>query len=97
MRCSLGKVLDLSLGGARILARRRVKGAIAIVRLSDEQGGFETEARVAWQKRLGFLRHEIGLRFPPLDDAARTVLQRLASDHRFKECMRDPDERRKAA
>jgi hypothetical protein len=97
LQCSLGRLLDLSLGGARIKVRRVPRSERVILRLWDEHGGIETEARVAWCKRLGFFRHEIGVRFPPLDDVGRTFLQRMASDHRFRQTINECDPARDAA
>lgn len=80
--CNLGTVKDCSGSGLRIQSHRRVRGPVVMVRLWDDRGGFECEARVVWSARRGFLRFEAGLLLPPLDDRDRAQLTRLAMAHR---------------
>ena len=97
LNCNIGRVLDLSHGGLRVMARRSPSADLVNVRLWDDAGGFETEARVAWRIRRGFLRHELGLALPPLDDVSLAFLMRVASRHRWKQTITDFDAKRDAA
>ncbi len=72
LKCNLGRVLDLSSGGVRLLSRRKLKGWHEIT-LCDRDGGVRLEAEVRWSKRRGLFKHEIGLQFlnVPPDVAAK--------------------------
>ncbi|MFO0826662.1 MAG: PilZ domain-containing protein [Phycisphaerales bacterium] len=91
LSCTLGRVLDLSLGGLRVMCRRAPKTNVLDVRLWDSQDGIQTEVRVVWHVRRGFFRHELGLQFPPLDDRSRAFLLRVGERHRFRQSIRDFD------
>ncbi|MEE8238119.1 MAG: PilZ domain-containing protein [Gammaproteobacteria bacterium] len=81
--CSLGPVLDLSPGGMRVLCTRPRLGTTDI----DIRGGdysLKLRTKVAWSRRLGFRRHEIGLTFLDVDEELATVLSRISSDHRAR-------------
>ncbi len=72
LKCNLGRVLDLSSGGVRLLSRRKLRGQHEITPF-DSDGGVRIEAEVTWSKRHGLWKHEIGLRFldVPSDIAAQ--------------------------
>lgn len=77
---SLGPVIDLSSGGMRVLATKPYDGKL---RVTLWGGDVEVvmAAQVAWARRLGFRRHELGVSFLDLDEALRKVLTRMATDH----------------
>jgi len=97
LQCSVGRVLDLSNGGVRVLARRAPSTRLLPIRLWDDSAGLVTEARVIWHIRRGFFRHELGLELPPLDDAGRAFLTRIAARHRWTQTLNDFDIRNDAA
>ncbi len=70
--CNLGRVIDLSSGGVRLLSRRKLSGRHEITVFARD-GGVRLDAEVKWSKRLGLFKHEIGLEFLnlPTDIAAR--------------------------
>ncbi len=82
LKCNLGRVLDLSSGGLRLLSWRKLKGRHEIT-LFDRDGGVRIEAEVRWSRRHGLFKHEIGLQFlnVPSDIAAK--IKRLFSEHRI--------------
>lgn len=82
LKCNLGRVLDLSSGGVRLLRRRKLKGRHELT-LFDRDGGVRVEAEVRWSRRLGLWKHEVGLQFinVPSDIAAK--LKRLFSKNRL--------------
>ncbi len=63
LRCNLGRVLDLSRGGVRVLTTRRLKGE-RLAKLSTEDEGLHVPANVVWCQRVGFGQHIAGLEFP---------------------------------
>ena len=78
--CSLGPVLDLSAGGMRCLSKRRVSGEQAVV-IHTHEGEVEVRAKVAWTKRRGIRRHEIGLEFIDVDSETSRQLAMISTRH----------------
>lgn len=88
--CNLGRVVDLSAGGVRIERARPLADRVQL-RLGDDLGGIECEAKVARCRKLGFFRWEVGLQLPPLDDRDRATLTRLCTAYRDRRTMVAPD------
>ena len=72
--CSVGQILDLSLGGMRVKCTSVPE---PLVDFSIEHGDekIDLRAEVVWNKRVGFRKHEVGLRFL---NVSREVNDRLA-------------------
>ena len=83
---SLGPVLDLSAGGMRVLSTRPLLG-MRDVGLRGGDVSVKLSTKVAWSRRLGFRRHEIGLTFLDVDQELVTVLSRISSDHRARSAI----------
>ncbi len=83
---SLGPVLDLSVGGMRVLSTRPVLG-MKVVGLRGSDFSVKLSTKVAWSRRLAFRRHEIGLTFFDVDEELATVLSRISSDHRARNAI----------
>ena len=83
---SLGPVLDLSAGGMRVLSTRPVLG-IKDVGLRGGEFSVKLTTKVAWSRRLGFRRHEIGLAFLDVDEELATMLSRISRDHRARSAI----------
>lgn len=82
---SLGPVLDLSTGGMRVLATRPPPPEeTLVVRLLSGTVCLDLACRVAWTRRLGFRRHEVGLSFSDLDGDVVRMLSRISLDHRAR-------------
>jgi len=82
---SLGPVLDLSAGGMRVLATRPPPAEESlVVRLLSGTVCLDLPCRVAWSRRLGFRRHEVGLTFTDLDGDVVRMLSRISLDHRAR-------------
>lgn len=62
LHCCLGKVQDISRAGVRVSCRRSPKGAVAF-ELNTTVDPLPVQAEVVWSKRLGFRKHDVGLRF----------------------------------
>jgi len=83
VNCSLGQVLDLSMGGLRTRCSLAPEGVIDL-ELSDEEETINLRAEVAWTQRVGFAKHEAGLRFVDVDPETNALLGRLAARNRLK-------------
>ncbi len=82
----LGPVLDLSIGGMRVLCKRRRKGSLK-VRLWAFQFYMNLDGQVVWTKHLGFRRHEIGVQFSNVDDDTAKILSRISAIHRMRRAI----------
>lgn len=82
LKCNLGRVLDLSSGGVRLLRRRKLKGRHELT-LFDRDGGVRVEAEVRWTRRLGLFKHEMGLQFVNVPPDIAAKLKRLFSKNRI--------------
>ncbi len=87
LKCNLGRVLDLSSGGVRLLCRRKLRGRHELT-LFDRDGGVRVEAEVRWSRRLGLWKHEIGLQFFNVSSDIAVQLTTLFSKHRIKDLRR---------
>ncbi len=83
---SLGPVLDLSAGGMRVLCTRPLLGT-RDVGLRGGDFSVKLSTKVAWSRRLGFRRHEIGLTFLDVDEELASMLSRISSDHRARSAI----------
>ena len=83
---SLGPVLDLSAGGMRVLTTRPLLG-MRDIGLRGGDFSVKLSTKVAWSRRLGFRRHEIGLTFLDVDEELASMLSRISSDHRARSAI----------
>ena len=84
--CNLGLVVDISIGGMKVLSRTPHNGAVKI-KFRDYPNLGTLEATVTWSKRAGLLMREIGMRFENVTPAASSILTQIASMHRFKRAI----------
>ena len=84
--CSLGTVLDLSLGGLRVQMKTVPEGTVEL-ELHDEEDQVELLADVCWTKRVGFGRHEVGFRFRGLTPQITARISRLATRNRLRRVL----------
>ena len=82
----LGPILDLSIGGMRVLCKRRREGSLK-VRLWAYQFNMNLDGQVVWTKHLGFRRHEIGVQFLNVDDDTAKILSRISAIHRMRRAI----------
>ncbi|MCH8164701.1 MAG: PilZ domain-containing protein [Planctomycetes bacterium] len=73
----LGKVVNLSPGGVRIRSIRRLHGTQTF-ELWARDVRVKVRAEIAWTRKTGFRRHEIGMRFVDLTTDDIVALTRLA-------------------
>ncbi|HWB20611.1 MAG TPA: PilZ domain-containing protein [Phycisphaerales bacterium] len=86
LMCDLGLVLDLSAGGMRVEGKKP-RTPTVIVQLQAENAQLTLRARVAWTKRLGFFRHEIGLEFVDVDTETNRILTEIAMKYRNRRAI----------
>ncbi|MCC7193246.1 MAG: PilZ domain-containing protein [Phycisphaeraceae bacterium] len=89
LKCKLGDVQDLSSTGMRVRRRGRLmvkKGEVHEVTLTSLVGKQTVQARVMWIKRVGFFKHDLGLKFEGLTpeiEKGITAIARISVDARF--------------
>ncbi len=87
LQSSLGPVLDLSMGGMRVRSARVPKSDELQVELLDVEEPLTLPARVMWTRRLGFRKHEIGLRFRNIRPQLARQLTRISLNHRLRRLL----------
>lgn len=90
--CSLGDVVDLSAGGARVRLRGRTPDLDerCVLHIHGLDQVIELEIRIRWCRRVGLLGREIGVEFVDVAPAARSALALLARTAAHNETIR-PD------
>lgn len=81
IQSSLGEVLDISAGGARIRRSGRLKvdhQTVFPLRISSACGCCEIQARVRWEQKLGLFSWIFGVEFLDVSADARQVLNAIA-------------------
>ena len=75
LRASGGEVLDLSAGGCRVRLRGALPppGSVVDLQLVSPLGRSLVRGEVVWQRKVGWRRHEAGVRFlkPSVQEARR--------------------------
>jgi len=96
--CSLGKVLDLSASGMRVLTKEKLPTHEAITfSIGASEETIPVCGRVVWTKRAGFFKREAGIRFERLPEATIAALKHLARAASYNETIRqDIDAARRA-
>jgi hypothetical protein len=82
LKCNLGRVLDVSSGGVRLLSRRKLRGWHAIT-LFDRDGSVRIDAEVRWSRPHGLWKHEIALQFFNVPPDIAVQLTTLVSKNRI--------------
>jgi hypothetical protein len=96
LRCTSGRVMDLSLTGVRVRVRTLFRPSMG----SKRQMVFQTamgpsapfRCHIQWVKRVGFLRYDLGLEFTDLDSVAKVQLAEMARVHGGRTILRDMSE-----
>ncbi len=85
LESDLGPVLDLSGGGMRVATRKaQKKGEELTVVLKEGSSRVALRARVAWVKKAGMFKHEIGLEFLNLSPELVRELTRICTNCRMR-------------
>ena len=80
---NLGPVLDLSSGGARILASSGPRGRMEIT-FRDAQQQVTVPAEVMWSRRRGLFKREIGVRFIGVSEQEARALAKMTMQNRVE-------------
>ena len=78
LNCDLGQLLDISVGGVRLLSKRKRKGTVNL-RLWNDETGLVLEAEVVWSRRIRSRQHEVGLQFVNLHTEATKKLAAIVA------------------
>ncbi len=76
--CNIGRVIDLSGGGLRIRCTTRLSSRMD-VKLWTATRQITVPAKVAWARRIGFRKYEIGLEFGDLSPETQKDLSTFAA------------------
>ena len=77
LECSLGKVIDLSQFGALVVTRTAPPQGVIPFQVGDGHGAVSCGATIAWSRRCGLFRHEVGVMFPALTKEQGATITRL--------------------
>jgi hypothetical protein len=80
---SVGPVLELSLGGARVRSRRKLEGRIEL-EIRAAHDAVEVDAEVVWSRRMGWRKFESALRLLDVDPECARTLTRISLEHRMR-------------
>ncbi len=89
LKCNLGEVLNLSLGGMRVRCTRAPKDAVVEVELTYEGETMKVQAEVVRSNKIGFRKHELGLRFLDVDPETAKQLTRVSLNHWVRHTLGD--------
>lgn len=81
LTCNLGEVLNLSLGGMQVRCIRATKDKLVEVQLTFEGETINLQAEVVRSTKVGFRKHELGLRFLDVDPEIAKQLTRVSLNH----------------
>lgn len=83
---NLGEVVDLSLGGARVVSPKMLEGQVEI-QVSDPETTVTLPAEVMWTNRIGRRKFEVGLRFVHVTADAAERLKRISIQNRVRRVL----------
>ena len=89
LKCNLGEVLNLSLGGMRVRCTRAPKDTVVEVELTYEGETMKVQAEVVRSNKIGFRKHELGLRFLDVDPETAKQLTRVSLNHWVRHTLGD--------
>jgi hypothetical protein len=73
VNCNWGRVIDISGGGMRVRAPRRLRGRLA-VEIWTHHRRVTVPAAVVWCKRAGFRKYDVGLQFEDVTEDIKREL-----------------------
>ena len=92
--CSLGEVRDLSATGLRVLCKRNEgisAGQVVCFRLYTLEGAeLQVMVHVAWVRKAGWRKHEMGMKFLDVSPELRLALLQLCRASTYNESLNDP-------
>lgn len=80
LSCNLGRVIDVSTRGMRLDSRRKWKpGQRRLVTLCEGELCVQVEAECVWCRKLGMLKHTVGLAFTTVSPQSAELLGQIVS------------------
>ncbi len=89
LQCSLGEIIDLSLGGMQVRCARMPKDKVIEVELIHQTETIKLKVEVMRSTKTGFRKHEIGLRFLDVDQDTAKLLSGISLDHWVRRTLGD--------
>ena len=89
LQCNLGEVIDLSLGGMQVRCARMPKDKVIEVELIHQTETIKLNAEVMRSTKIGFRKHEIGLRFLDVDPDTAKLLSQVSQNHWVRRTLGD--------
>lgn len=89
LQCNLGEVIDLSLGGMQIRCTRIPEENILQVEMTHEGETIKVQAEIVRSNKVGFRKHELGLRFLNVDPETAKQLTRLSLNYGVRHTLGD--------
>src|SRR5688572_18131140 len=83
---NVGEVLDISAGGMRVMTTAAPKGSTKVFIKGYTLPGLLL-AQVAWSKKHGFRKREVGYRFVDVSAKMAQALTAIAATNRFRRAM----------
>ena len=83
---NVGEIVDLSAGGFKVICRRIPEKQISVLIEGYKLPG-TLIAEVAWSKRIGMFKHEVGLRFVGMTPEVAQALTSIAAVNRFRRAI----------
>ena len=81
---NIGNVIDLSLDGMRVICRRLPKEDEFTIQIAGLGGEVMVRGRVAWSKREGRSRFEVGIQFIDVSKELAAEINRLGMTNRHR-------------
>ena len=92
LKCNLGEILDMSLGGLRILCtRRRAPSGEVDITIESDSGSLEIRGEVVWDCERPNRRKEFGVRFLDVTEELAGRLTEISMMHRRRGSLRSAD------
>jgi hypothetical protein len=83
VQCDQGRIRDLSRTGVRLERRGRLSSDRPVtVMMSDGEAVVTVDCEVRWERKLGFMKWEYGLRFLDLSEGDARLVTRIAANCR---------------
>lgn len=87
LKCNLGEVMDLSLGGMQLRCKRAPKRDHVDIELTSEEMMLNLKGEVVRRKKLGFRKYEVGVKFHDVDVETAKLITEFSLNHLFRPTM----------
>jgi hypothetical protein len=89
LSCNMGRVVDVSTRGMRLQSRRKWKaGQRRVVTLCEDTLCVRVEAECVWCRKVGALKHTIGLAFTTVSPESAELLSQIVARQTKADALR---------